>query len=93
MKRAEMKAMTPSEMSRLLSEGLLVDYRKVKKMLVTLRNLQKLTNIKDHPKTVVQFQAVYLCVIENTGERKTRQEECLKNEIPVEYFYWASQPF
>ena len=32
-------------------------------------------------------------VIENTGERKTRQEECLKNEIPVEYFYWASQPF
>jgi len=39
MKRAEMKAMTPSEMSRLLLQGLLVDYRKVKKMLVNLRNL------------------------------------------------------
>ena len=34
-----MKAMTPSEMSRLLLQGLLVDYRKVKKMLVNLRNL------------------------------------------------------
>ena len=45
MRRVEMKAVTPSEMSRLLSEGLLVGYRKMKKMLVNLRNLQKLTNM------------------------------------------------
>ena len=39
MRRVEIKAVTPSEMSRLLSEGLLVGYRKMKKMLVNLRNL------------------------------------------------------
>ena len=45
MKRVEMKAVTPSEMSRLLSEGLLVGYRNMKNMLVNLRNIQKLTNM------------------------------------------------